>query len=77
VQTYTVLSPGIVTGRTVSYDVKDIVIGWVNNFANNSFDFPKGFVLKGEEENLTAFTEKSCVTRYVPGSIRLEVTFRP
>ncbi len=76
VQSYAELAPGIVYGSTVSYDVKNIVSGWIDKLASNPFDVPKGFVLKGAEENLTAFTEKSCVTRYVAGAMRLEVTFR-
>jgi len=51
-------------------DVTKIVAGWVNDPKQNF-----GMVLQGEEENLLAYTEKSCVTGYETNSIRLDIKY--
>lgn len=63
------LTPGETHGPDVSLDVTKIVGGWANGQRNF------GLVLQGEEENLLAFTEKSCMTVYVTDSIRLEIKY--
>ncbi len=57
-------------GPDISIDVTDIVNGWANDRRENF-----GFVLKGEDEDLTAFTERSCVTQYVPASLKLVIQY--
>jgi hypothetical protein len=54
----------------VALDVTKIVAGWIND-PNQKF----GLLLQGEDENLLAFTNSSCVTAYKPGSIRLEIKY--
>jgi hypothetical protein len=66
----TALTPGLYKGPDFSMDVTAIVSGWANRGTNY------GFVLEGEEENFNAFTEKGCVTRYVPRAALLEVQFQ-
>lgn len=63
-------SPGVVNGPSLSLDVTRFVNAWVNQAHPNY-----GLVLQGEEENLDAFTEQSCWTTYVPGSIRLQIQY--
>jgi len=62
------LKPGEYQGPDVAYDVTSIVQNWASG--NPNF----GFVLLGEEENLGAFTEKSCQTTY-DGNARLQVEY--
>ena len=66
----TALTPGLYKGPDFSMDVTAIVSGWANRGTNY------GFVLEGEEENLSAFTEKGCATYYVPSAAVLEVQFQ-
>ncbi len=63
-------APASAQGPDVSIDATRIVDGWANSALPNF-----GLVLIGEEENLGAFTEKSCVTSYVPTSIKLVVKY--
>ena len=65
-----VSQPGIMNGPNISVDVTRIVTDWVENGQTNY-----GFVLEGEEENLEAFTEKSCITTYLPDSLQLDITY--
>ncbi|MDQ2679624.1 MAG: hypothetical protein M3Y21_01180 [Candidatus Eremiobacteraeota bacterium] len=62
------ISPGIVTGPDVSLSVTKIVSNWVAGAPRNY-----GFILQNSDENLNAFTENSCLTRYFNES--LEVTY--
>ncbi len=57
-------------GPDIALDVTDIVDGWANYAKPNL-----GLVLIGEEENLKAFTEKSCVSTYSQDSFRLTITY--
>ena len=53
---------GVGNGPDIAVDVTKTVRAWASGQEN------RGFVLEGEEENLTAFTEKACVTQYFPES---------
>ena len=64
-----VLQPGESQGPNVAYNVTQIVQSWASGTPNF------GIVLFGAEENFNAFTEKSCMTTYVSGSVGLEVKF--
>ncbi len=66
-----VLRPGPSQGPDVSIDVTSIVRQW----ASSPEDANQGIVLLGEDENLDAFTESTCVTAYVPSSIKLTVIY--
>lgn len=65
-----VLQPGEYNGPDISIDVTPIVQGWRSGQPNF------GLVLQGEDENLNAFTEESCITAYVPSSIKLVVEYQ-
>jgi hypothetical protein len=58
---------GVSDGPDITVDVTKIVRAWASGQEN------RGIVLEGEEENLTAFTEKACVTQYFPESLQLEI----
>ncbi len=58
---------GVADGPDISIDVTKTVRAWASGKEN------RGFVLEGEEENLTAFTEGACVTQYLPESLQLTV----
>ena len=62
--------PAAAQGPDVAIDATRIVDGWANDAAPNF-----GMVLIGEEENLSAFTEKSCVTQYDPSSFKLVIQY--
>ncbi len=62
------LAPGIVTGPDVSLNVTKIVSKWASGELGNY-----GFVLRNSDENLAAFTENSCLTRFFDET--LEVTY--
>jgi hypothetical protein len=65
-----VFTPGLQNGPDVAWDVTPIVAAWANGEPNF------GFVLEGEEENLAAFTEKGCATRFNPASAALEIQYQ-
>ena len=58
-------------GPDIAIDVTDIVNGWANSARPNF-----GFVLKSDDENMAAFTEKVCVTQYVPASFQLVIQYQ-
>lgn len=60
---------GVVEGPDVRIDVTPAARAWTTGQEN------RGLVLEGEEENLTAFTEKGCVTQYFPDAFRLDVIY--
>ncbi len=60
---------GVGDGPDIRLDLTRTVRAWLGGKEN------RGLVMVGEEENMTAFTEKGCVTQYFPDSFDLDVVY--